>query len=211
MGLGQHLASRAGVDRSEAAAWSASDEGRQFVRRSSDGLVPRLDRGRHRRGRRPRSGGADDRVLHRRRGLMHAFDVLGDPVRRRILELLAEGERSSGDVVDRRRSASSASPSPRSRSTCACCGTAASRRSGPTARAGSTPSRRRRSERSTSGSTASAASGSRASTPSRPRSPAASASAGADAAARRHGRATWRAQASMAEREGFEPSRCSRT
>jgi DNA-binding transcriptional ArsR family regulator len=30
---------------------------------------------------------------------MHAFDVLGDPVRRRILELLAEGERSSGEVV----------------------------------------------------------------------------------------------------------------
>ena len=27
---------------------------------------------------------------------MHAFDVLGDPVRRRLLELLAEGERSSG-------------------------------------------------------------------------------------------------------------------
>jgi DNA-binding transcriptional ArsR family regulator len=30
---------------------------------------------------------------------MHAFDVLGDPVRRRILELLAEGEASSGDVT----------------------------------------------------------------------------------------------------------------
>lgn len=30
---------------------------------------------------------------------MHAFDVLGDPVRRRILELLAAGESSSGDVV----------------------------------------------------------------------------------------------------------------
>jgi DNA-binding transcriptional ArsR family regulator len=30
---------------------------------------------------------------------MHAFDVLGDPVRRRILELLAGGEHSSGDVV----------------------------------------------------------------------------------------------------------------
>jgi DNA-binding transcriptional ArsR family regulator len=30
---------------------------------------------------------------------MHAFDVLGDPVRRRILELLAGGEASSGDVV----------------------------------------------------------------------------------------------------------------
>lgn len=30
---------------------------------------------------------------------MHAFDVLGDPVRRRILELLAEKEHSSGEVV----------------------------------------------------------------------------------------------------------------
>ena len=30
---------------------------------------------------------------------MHAFDVLGDPVRRRILELLAGGEHASGDVV----------------------------------------------------------------------------------------------------------------
>lgn len=31
---------------------------------------------------------------------MHAFDVLGDPVRRRILELLADGEHSSGEVVE---------------------------------------------------------------------------------------------------------------
>lgn len=31
---------------------------------------------------------------------MHAFDVLGDPVRRRILELLAQGELASGDVVE---------------------------------------------------------------------------------------------------------------
>ena len=30
---------------------------------------------------------------------MHAFDVLGDPVRRRILELLAAGEQASGDIV----------------------------------------------------------------------------------------------------------------
>ena len=30
---------------------------------------------------------------------MHAFDVLGDPVRRRILELLANRDRSSGDIV----------------------------------------------------------------------------------------------------------------
>lgn len=29
---------------------------------------------------------------------VHAFDVLGDPVRRRILELLATGERPAGDV-----------------------------------------------------------------------------------------------------------------
>jgi DNA-binding transcriptional ArsR family regulator len=29
---------------------------------------------------------------------MHAFDVLGDPVRRRILELLADGELPSGAV-----------------------------------------------------------------------------------------------------------------
>ena len=30
---------------------------------------------------------------------MHAFDVLGNPVRRRILELLASGEHTSGTIV----------------------------------------------------------------------------------------------------------------
>jgi DNA-binding transcriptional ArsR family regulator len=30
---------------------------------------------------------------------MHAFDVLGDPVRRRILELLADGEVAAGEVA----------------------------------------------------------------------------------------------------------------
>jgi DNA-binding transcriptional ArsR family regulator len=30
---------------------------------------------------------------------MHAFDVLGDPVRRRILEVLADGEVSSGAIT----------------------------------------------------------------------------------------------------------------
>jgi DNA-binding transcriptional ArsR family regulator len=30
---------------------------------------------------------------------MHAFDVLGDPVRRRLLELLAQGERSAGEMT----------------------------------------------------------------------------------------------------------------
>ena len=31
---------------------------------------------------------------------MHAFDVLGDPARRRILELLGDGERTSGAVCE---------------------------------------------------------------------------------------------------------------
>jgi DNA-binding transcriptional ArsR family regulator len=31
---------------------------------------------------------------------MHALDVLGDPVRRRILEVLAEGEHAAGEVVN---------------------------------------------------------------------------------------------------------------
>ena len=31
---------------------------------------------------------------------MHAFDVLSDPVRRRILEILMEGEHASGEVVE---------------------------------------------------------------------------------------------------------------
>ena len=30
---------------------------------------------------------------------MHAFDVLGDPVRRRILELLSDGERTAGQLA----------------------------------------------------------------------------------------------------------------
>jgi DNA-binding transcriptional ArsR family regulator len=30
---------------------------------------------------------------------VHAFDVLGDPVRRRILDLLADGELTAGDIA----------------------------------------------------------------------------------------------------------------
>jgi DNA-binding transcriptional ArsR family regulator len=30
---------------------------------------------------------------------VHAFDVLGDPVRRRILDLLADGELAAGDIA----------------------------------------------------------------------------------------------------------------
>jgi DNA-binding transcriptional ArsR family regulator len=29
---------------------------------------------------------------------VHAFDILGDPVRRRILELLADGEQAAGEI-----------------------------------------------------------------------------------------------------------------
>ena len=38
---------------------------------------------------------------------MHPFDVLADPVRRRILEVLAEGEQPAGALVDLIRSESS--------------------------------------------------------------------------------------------------------
>ena len=31
---------------------------------------------------------------------MHAFDVLGDPVRRRLLQLLADGERPAGELAE---------------------------------------------------------------------------------------------------------------
>jgi DNA-binding transcriptional ArsR family regulator len=33
-------------------------------------------------------------------GPVHAFEILADPVRRRIVELLADGERAAGDVTD---------------------------------------------------------------------------------------------------------------
>lgn len=38
-------------------------------------------------------------ILRRTLDDMHAFDVLADPVRRRILELLSGGELASGEVV----------------------------------------------------------------------------------------------------------------
>ncbi|MGH3384176.1 MAG: ArsR/SmtB family transcription factor [Nocardioidaceae bacterium] len=31
---------------------------------------------------------------------MHAFDILGDPVRRRLVELLADGEQSAGSLTE---------------------------------------------------------------------------------------------------------------
>ncbi|MEJ3749043.1 metalloregulator ArsR/SmtB family transcription factor [Actinomycetes bacterium KLBMP 9797] len=41
---------------------------------------------------------------------MHAFDVLGDPARRRILELLADGEQAAGAVSDEIRAEFGISP-----------------------------------------------------------------------------------------------------
>jgi DNA-binding transcriptional ArsR family regulator len=38
--------------------------------------------------------------LKRTEAAVHAFDVLADPVRRRILELLASGERSAGSLTE---------------------------------------------------------------------------------------------------------------
>ena len=93
------------IDHEAAEAWSASDEGKDFVRRSSEdwceaSIAFGTDSAAAREAARP-----DDGLLYRRgrtepgRRLMHAFDVLGDPVRRRILELLAGGEHASGEMV----------------------------------------------------------------------------------------------------------------
>src|SRR6185437_14463264 len=60
-----------------------------------------VGRGAHRRRGSSTGGPRDGRAIGSRiyRRLMHPFDVLADPVRRRLLELLAEGERSSGDLT----------------------------------------------------------------------------------------------------------------
>src|SRR5262249_60733331 len=63
-------------------------------RRSRTGLTPPL--------RGPRQNGRAPRIPEkprRGRSVMHALDILGDPVRRRILELLARGAQASGDIV----------------------------------------------------------------------------------------------------------------
>ena len=38
--------------------------------------------------------------MKRRQATAHAFDILGEPVRRRILELLARGESSAGSLTE---------------------------------------------------------------------------------------------------------------
>src|SRR5215471_6701742 len=68
-------------------------------------MVPRLNCCRNSGSGSSRGGRANHGFLHGarlkvRRSERHAFDVLGDPVRRRILELLAQGELSAGSITD---------------------------------------------------------------------------------------------------------------
>ena len=104
MGLGEHLATGTTIPHEEVEGWGASADGQAFMSGSATrwGEADAADL--RRPGRLARGGRPDGRLLHRRRaaGLtVHAFDVLGDPVRRRILELLAAGETSAGDVAAR--------------------------------------------------------------------------------------------------------------
>jgi biotin operon repressor len=105
---------------------------------------------------------------------MHAFDVLGDPVRRRIIELLASGEHSSGAVVDVIREEFGLSQPGVSQHLRVLRehGFATVR---PDGAGGSTPSIPHPSARSKPGSITSGPSGANASMPSAPRSPEASA------------------------------------
>ena len=116
----------------------------------------------------------DDRLLHGR--LMHAFDVLGDPVRRRILEQLATGELTSGAITDVVRPEFGISQPAVSQHLRVLRDTASST-SALTGPAGTTGSTQPRCVASTPGSNSSGAFGSSASTLSAPRSLVAAATA----------------------------------
>ena len=92
VGLGEHLATGADLDPN---ADQPRIVGRHAPQQRRMGAG--VDRLRHaaRAGRGSRHPHC--RVLHRR--LMHAFDVLGDPVRRRILELIVDDELTSGAIT----------------------------------------------------------------------------------------------------------------
>ena len=89
---------------------------------------------------------------------MHALDVLGDPVRRRILEVLAEGEHAAGEVVTVISHEFGISQPAVSQQLRVLRESGFARYASPEP-AGSTPSRPSRSVRSTSGSSSSARSG----------------------------------------------------
>jgi hypothetical protein len=109
-GLERYLATGASVDHETAEAWMVSPDGKAFMSQSGEfwraahvasGVDPTSAKERL---------GPHHRVLSRRAGaryrppghrkLMHVFEVLSDPVRRRILELLGPGEMASGEVVE---------------------------------------------------------------------------------------------------------------
>ena len=102
VGLGQHVERGASIEPAEAAAWSASSDGHAFVRGASDDWcrasiaagTPAVE---------ATAAAERTRAAYTRdgatRALMHAFDVVADPVRRKILELLATGDQSAGAIV----------------------------------------------------------------------------------------------------------------
>src|SRR3954469_7338052 len=68
-------------------------------------MVPRLSRNWNSGASSTRGGWPNHGVLYgprlkRTEPAVHAFDVLGDPVRRRILELLVSGERNAGSLTE---------------------------------------------------------------------------------------------------------------
>ncbi len=76
----------------------ANSEALAFMpRAATTGAEPRSPLAPHRRRRRPRPRARRPRT---RKAEVHAFDVLGDPVRRRILELLVEDEWTSGAITE---------------------------------------------------------------------------------------------------------------
>ncbi len=111
LGLHLHLGSGgASITQDHGDEWAGSDEGRAVVTASSRGWADALiadgtDESAARAAEAATTAfytgvpqeGAEPRGPAR---LMHAFDVLGDPVRRRILELLASGELTSGAVTE---------------------------------------------------------------------------------------------------------------
>ena len=91
LGLGEHLATGADLIRTPSTpdGWTPCAAAATHGRRRRSPTARRASR--------PGSRHPHCRVLHRR--LMHAFDVLGDPVRRRILELLVDDELTSGAIT----------------------------------------------------------------------------------------------------------------
>ena len=115
LGLHLHLGSGgASITQDHGDAWAGSDEGRAVMATSSRrwadaSIAGGTDESAARAAEAattafytgvPQESTAGGRGAGGAARLMHAFDVLGDPVRRRILELLAGGELTSGAVTE---------------------------------------------------------------------------------------------------------------